>query len=51
VNSTSPSFQIKPKLPLWAKLAPVVVVGGVIAILSSSKEEEPDLPGPIDPDE
>jgi hypothetical protein len=49
VNAVSQSFEIKPKMSLLVKLIPVAVVGGVIAILASAEEEDPDLPGPVTP--
>ena len=49
IQSSSQNFEIKTKTPLWAKLLPIAVIGGVVAILSSSKDEEPDLPGPVTP--
>jgi hypothetical protein len=50
VSTMSQPFQIKPKVALWMKLVPVAVVGGIVAVLAGSKDEEPDLPGPISPD-
>ena len=49
IQSESATFEIKPRLALWVKLLPVVVVGGVVAILAAG-DEEPDLPGAPSPD-
>jgi hypothetical protein len=50
VYDNSATFKIAPRVPLAMKLIPVIVVGGVVAILAApSKEEEPDLPGPVTP--
>lgn len=37
-SASSKTFTIKPKIPLVYKILPAVVVGGIIAILSSGKE-------------
>jgi hypothetical protein len=51
IQSISQPFEIRPRVSLWVKLIPVAIVGGVVAILSGSgsKEEDPDLPGPLTP--
>lgn len=54
-QSNSQSFTIKPKMPLLLIIAPVVVLGGVIAFVGGSKSPEKtppgdeDLPGPTKP--
>ncbi len=50
VSATSQTFRITPKIQTWIKLTPLIIIGGVVAILASKPdEEEPDLPGPITP--
>lgn len=52
IQSTTFPFEIKPKVSLLTKLIPVLVVGGVVAVLSGGSDEEaPDLPGPPKPGE
>lgn len=48
-NSTTENFLVKSKLPLWIKVAPVLVVGGVLAVLLQPEKENP-LPKPPNPD-
>ncbi len=52
-QSTSQVFSIKPKLPLLYIIVPVVLVGGLVAILAGGGTEttttESDLPGPVKP--
>jgi hypothetical protein len=51
----SPYFKVKPKIPLWAKLAPVAIVGVVVAVLAGGKGGKnpegtsSELPAPPDP--
>jgi hypothetical protein len=53
--SNSQFFAVKPKVPLLLKIAPVLVVGGVVAFLSGSKSPKDapviveELPGPVKP--
>jgi hypothetical protein len=50
----SPYFKVKPKIPLWAKIAPVAIIGGVVAILAGGKSgknpEKPSNELPTAPD-
>jgi hypothetical protein len=54
--SNSQFFVIKPRIPLIVKILPVVVIGGVVAVLAGKKgggpandDTEEDLPGPVKP--
>jgi hypothetical protein len=52
IQAATIPFEIKPKVSLLTKLIPVLVVGGVVAVLSGGSDEEaPDLPGPPKPGE
>jgi hypothetical protein len=52
IQAATIPFEIKPKVSLLTKLIPVLVAGGVVAVLSGGSDEEaPDLPGPPKPGE
>jgi hypothetical protein len=48
-TSLSGDFGISSKMPLYVKLIPLVVVGGVAAILLTRPDPEKDLPAPPEP--
>ena len=51
--ANSQVFNIKPRVPLLLKIAPVIVVGGAVAFLGGPKNSKEvvneDLPGPVKP--
>ncbi len=50
INAFSGNFTIKRKVPLLAKIGPIVLIGAIVGIIVSLQEKEKeDLPAPIDP--
>jgi len=54
---SSELFAVKKKMPIWMIVAPIAVVGGLVAVLAGGSKDEPggptdpgsDLPSPPDP--
>ena len=50
INAFSGNFSIKRKVPLLAKIGPIILVGAIVGyIISQQNPKEDDLPAPVDP--